>query len=1853
MDPFSPQSYRDTYSQTFTSNTDEGKNFYPVYENGHLQTEKKGWYSWPTQDKYQAFCRSVQTYYERENELLNKPQLIGVNREVPLFHGSAKKVRLVERDVLKARPDNYLTMRQWYDEAVSLSDASITVLHNAEVELVQLLMSKQATEHQINQAVENIITQFCRCTGKRDGDWELHLRDFMELEKQDVRVQLAIHLDPEGKKPGIGVDRSKAGEPKKSRPVFSDHLKGFEDQLKHLDSAIDRFKANPPKEVEYTRQDRMKARHSAAFDKVMQSQWRGDLEARDIRLAQKGDVFADESVQVILGEADGDLDYHLRLAADFLKARKNPQAGPPVPPEIVPIELAPQRTPTPPPEGPGFDSPLPPPMHQPETLGAVAQEQAVTEEMKRAFQTFLRSGYNFGESTVDDIQLAFNTGLLNEEFMAAANRGTNKKEQFELMNRMLGEFKGSMHRDAFSFEHEATSLEKRPSSPVVTAPPPVLKRQNSEENRLKAFEAYGNSFYGSELKDDPLNMDDFRGAQEAGLLNPQFVQLALGAWSFEQDIAFATFHTEILGLREKAQQPEQAVVDTNRLSPNTPPELREKLINEACHLFVGILGDRQYGLTFEDMKKAYRNKQMTDEMVNACLDNMKFDDPQLNALGRQLHEAKFPYKVRTRDDDFGAFQSASISSGGTPPDPDDLPPPVFANIEDFQKYLRGPSPEPYNIEDEWGDDDWQMSLSSLNVGLMGLRQDDLLVNQEPAPVVPPLATPQQPVTATKEQLEAFNKARAFNSGIKDTDLAVAVHILTTDQRLANGVMKAGGRQQEFIREFSGTIVVQAKKGVPTTAGAPVVQQTVTPLPPPIPAKRPVVAPVVAMPLEQAPMQSLRMDQMLMSMGMDDNPQVQQQFLGMKAQWDRVQPSRQQPDRAVSEKFNKHAVKAGSFEEAEQDLIATHQQLLAEIDMPDDIAIPIKADMERAHRVSKIKLKYQFGEITKAVAQQQIRESTQTQLEAANELTDLDRITPFKPTLISADEEAEFELLNNVVTEMYKRQAAGNSNCQGFANSLEHFARGRGYNQVQAVSVAIELPYDNGQTSPITGWYQFDALEEQHHHHQFQDQTGAFFEAIKKGQQRHPGARKRVLGEAFDSDRYVVLKSGTGGGAGHYTFVQRLKSSGRFIVLDAQNRQMFPVLNPDGTPTDEAKAFFNNVSIQAYSPEVLSDEKYDLEIKGANLCLASDRNYGHLIGVFEHLDKVPKQSQRSIDEAADWLSRNVNGAPVRAEIIKGLERAPGRELWPSLWDGTYQLKRPSEVEPLKRRFDAFDPKKGVNESRYLVRNLSLLPAEQRQTRRMAFQAFQRLRASNVQIDNTMKDALETNFNAAFPTEREWNQYCGPDVDIRVQGNIDRAEQQVLNAQPIRNPEAMKQLMDHLWQLSPRASESRRLAAEELVQLCPELQLNPVDVEADLSRCFSEDGWDFLWGGLNLKRSQLISLQMRMDWAQVSRPREMKALMDEMLKVSDRASNDIRIASGELAQIRPDLGLSAAEIERNLRKAFPGDDWKMQNRALRGRAKEVKDDIKLNLMGRGRQVMTWGQNVQVPPAQAATVPPVEVKAPEEVQAVPEPVAVRESRRVEKSQNIREVLTHIKPGEPVVVCFDLDETLIAKDVVEGGRHQRRVVNPDTAKIIQDIRTKAGPGNAKIILLTANDEDSLREKLEITKLDRNLFDDAITIKVQTGPLKTKGQGLHHYLDKSQHPAQHIVMVDDVQGMLESVEMAADQRKIPYTTLHFYGAKPMVYRVDFANTHDQFPEVSFQRFIELQQLAEEKGWNSDDMKSIYVNESATMRHNFDQDVAQRRMLRLDTSDSEWRNFKLPKEYRPPAGSRPVIGFKK
>ncbi len=287
------------------------------------------------------------------------------------------------------------------------------------------------------------------------------------------------------------------------------------------------------------------------------------------------------------------------------------------------------------------------------------------------------------------------------------------------------------------------------------------------------------------------------------------------------------------------------------------------------------------------------------------------------------------------------------------------------------------------------------------------------------------------------------------------------------------------------------------------------------------------------------------------------------------------------------------------------------------------------------------------------------------------------------------------------------------------------------------------------------------------------------------------------------------------------------------------------------------------------------------------------------------------------------------------------------------------------------------------------------------------------------------------------------------------------------------------------------------------------------------------------------------------------------------------------------------------------------------------------------------------------QKAAVAPVK-----QHQTVVKVVPDRVSRRIPDTANLENILYSIVPGEPAVVALDVDDTLMAKDIFPDGSHRRVLINPQTERIIEAIRNKAGTAldgscNVKIILLTSNDEDALRQKFMETGLNLTIFDKAVCVMPQTGPIYTKGQGISNYLTASGYPAQHVVMVDDTEGALVSVEQACNQMGVPYTSHQFKGAKPMNYRTMYENNRSAFPELSFQRFCEIQQMSEAYGWDNDDLVSVYLNESPRMRSNYDQEAISKKRAGLSAVDVEWRRYTLPTQYRPPEGGQQVLRYRK
>lgn len=610
------------------------------------------------------------------------------------------------------------------------------------------------------------------------------------------------------------------------------------------------------------------------------------------------------------------------------------------------------------------------------------------------------------------------------------------------------------------------------------------------------------------------------------------------------------------------------------------------------------------------------------------------------------------------------------------------------------------------------------------------------------------------------------------------------------------------------------------------------------------------------------------------------PEVQ--FSQAKRWLDDVKKSSGEPDQPVSPQFNEHPVHEITFEDALEASNEEYEAMSAHVD-------PLTMEQQKAASASI--LKYQYGLIDKGQAQAEIIQNCNKSV-LMSKLQELKTAQPVRQSLVTEAENRELEIIHEVVQEHYAHQLDGSSNCQSFANALECFFRFGRFNQVVGVAEQIEIAFDHNQTTPVVGWYQADGLDKQHRD-QFQTNVEDFYEAARKGQMREDVQEKRETLEALDCDRYIVLKQR---GTGHYMFMHRMKSSGRFFVIDAQNRQMYPLLHPDGSPTDEAIADFEGRSVQVYSPEWMDDGTFEVELEKCNRCLASDHKFGELIAVYESIDRIPPDKRESMEKAAKWLATNVPEAPSEKKILEGLEVSPGRKLWPTIWDGRYQLFRPAEIESRRLRLTQFDPGKVPDDVHlFALSLLKKLPPEQRVSRRAANEALRAMRNREVvkqqheDIDiaeqkilwkqafdeiKSMPDPTEadqfhvamehvyyeqgyseTELNILFPTEEQWLATCGPDVDLSNEEAAAKLMTSVANRSGLTNLEVMKRLMAEIHQLSDEARTSRARAAGEFQTLFPDLGMTASEIEADLSRVFSETGWSNLWGDITTRFFQI--------------------------------------------------------------------------------------------------------------------------------------------------------------------------------------------------------------------------------------------------------------------------------------------------------------------------------------------------------------------------------------------------------------
>lgn len=157
----------------------------------------------------------------------------------------------------------------------------------------------------------------------------------------------------------------------------------------------------------------------------------------------------------------------------------------------------------------------------------------------------------------------------------------------------------------------------------------------------------------------------------------------------------------------------------------------------------------------------------------------------------------------------------------------------------------------------------------------------------------------------------------------------------------------------------------------------------------------------------------------------------------------------------------------------------------------------------------------------------------------------------------------------------------------------------------------------------------------------------------------------------------------------------------------------------------------------------------------------------------------------------------------------------------------------------------------------------------------------------------------------------------------------------------------------------------------------------------------------------------------------------------------------------------------------------------------------------------------------------------------------------------KSIETVVDYVAGGDyrPLVI-FDVDDTLVTKDVTLDQKLERIPLAKNTAEIMTRIRQKSP--NAKIILLTQATLSSTHEKLKETGISRELFDSILSVSDSGGD---KGEVFIHYIENMQQMPDQVCFVDDTEYFLDLIEQACKKYQISCNTFHFAGADGAIER--------------------------------------------------------------------------------------------
>ena len=249
------------------------------------------------------------------------------------------------------------------------------------------------------------------------------------------------------------------------------------------------------------------------------------------------------------------------------------------------------------------------------------------------------------------------------------------------------------------------------------------------------------------------------------------------------------------------------------------------------------------------------------------------------------------------------------------------------------------------------------------------------------------------------------------------------------------------------------------------------------------------------------------------------------------------------------------------------------------------------------------LEYRFGMHSYVDTQQAIKQQAEGELRQTM-LASLQVAKSFRLTKLTPEERRELQLYRQAIQVFYDNHQSGFSSCQGFVNSIEYYLSGHGYHQV--IGIDKELEWNADDISPVLCWDQPEQRARYQTAFLHQLSSDAFRLAIHSGEQWQSNDAVDST-ELLNGERYLLLRTmPSGDGGGHFVNMVRSKASGRFIVIDGQKLNIFPVIHNNGDFTDEAYKELANKNVYVLRMDLISYETLEQAFRDSTALLKQHR-----------------------------------------------------------------------------------------------------------------------------------------------------------------------------------------------------------------------------------------------------------------------------------------------------------------------------------------------------------------------------------------------------------------------------------------------------------------------------------------------------------------------------------------------------------------------------------------------------------------------------------------------------------------------